>query len=79
MQERYGIGLNGAILISPAIEFASILGSDYDLMHWVELLPTMAGAAFHHGRGAGENPQTARRLAEEFAQGDYLQLLRDAM
>ena len=42
VQERYGIGLNGAILISPAIEFASILGSDYDLMHWVELLPTMA-------------------------------------
>ena len=74
-QERYGIGLNGAILISPAIEFASILGSDYDLMHWVELLPTMAGAAFHHGRGTGENAQAARRLAEEFAQGDYLQLL----
>ena len=75
VQERHGIGLNGAILISPAIEFASILGSDYDLMHWVELLPTMAGAAFHHRRGAGENPQAARRLAEEFAQGDYLQLL----
>ncbi len=75
VQERYGIGLNGAILISPAIEFASILGSDYDLMHWVELLPTMAGAAFHHGRGRGNSADEARRLAEDFAQGDYLHLL----
>ena len=75
VQERYGIGLNGAILISPAIEFASVLGSDYDLMHWVELLPTMAGAAFHHGRGRGTSADESRRLAEDFAQGDYLQLL----
>ena len=75
LQERYGIGLNGSILISPAIEFASILGSDYDLMHWVELLPSLAGTAFQHGRGQGENLAECLRNSENFAQGDYLSLL----
>jgi carboxypeptidase C (cathepsin A) len=75
LQERYGIGLNGSILISPAIEFASILGSDYDLMHWVELLPSLAGTAFQHGRGQGKNLAECLRHSEDFAQGDYLSLL----
>jgi len=75
LQERYGIGLNGSILISPAIEFSSILGSDYDLMHWVELLPTLAGTAFQHGRSQSASLGESMRQAEDFAQGDYLSLL----
>ena len=50
LQETAGIGLNGAILISPALEFATLVPNDYDVLAWVDLLPTMALAAVHHGR-----------------------------
>jgi carboxypeptidase C (cathepsin A) len=50
LQENAGIGLNGAILISPALEISTLASSDYDVLAWVDLLPTMAAAAAHHGR-----------------------------
>ena len=50
LQETAGIGLNGAILISPALEIATLTGSDYDVLPWVDVVPTMAGVAAHHGR-----------------------------
>ena len=49
LQEDSGIGLNGAILISPALEFSALTPSDYEVLGWVDLLPTMAAAAAHHG------------------------------
>jgi carboxypeptidase C (cathepsin A) len=45
LQEDFGVGLNAAILISPGIQFGTLLGTDYDLDHWVEMLPAMAAAA----------------------------------
>src|SRR6202034_3758181 len=36
-QERAGIGLNGAVLISPALEFATLLPTDYDVLGWIDL------------------------------------------
>ena len=43
LQETAGIGLNGAILISPALEISTLIGSDYDVLPWVDVVPTMAG------------------------------------
>ena len=59
-----GIELNGAILISPVIEYTLNLGNDYlNLMPWVTFVPSFAATAFHYGkyRGAGSEPQTDRR------------------
>ena len=50
LQESAGIGLSGAILISPALEITSLDPSDYDVVGWIDTLPTMAAAALHHGR-----------------------------
>ncbi len=50
LQEGYGVGLNGVILISPALEFPVLQCSDYDVQHWVSTLPSMAAAAVFHGR-----------------------------
>ncbi|MHB1835489.1 MAG: S10 family peptidase [Solirubrobacteraceae bacterium] len=79
LQETAGIGLNGAILISPALELASLSPSDYDVLGWVDLLPTMALAAVHHGRSrafaAGAPLQDVLREAESFATADYATLL----
>ncbi len=69
LQEGYGVGLNGAILISPALEWMLLDPSDYDVLHWVDLFPSMALAARHHGRSRIECASDAelKAQAEEFA------------
>jgi carboxypeptidase C (cathepsin A) len=79
LQETSGIGLSGAVLISPALELGSLSGTDYDVLGWVDRLPTMALAAAHHGRSrafaVGSPAGDARRDAETFATGDYATFL----
>jgi carboxypeptidase C (cathepsin A) len=77
LQEGYGVGLNGAILISPALEWALLDPSDYDVLYWVDTFPTMALAARHHGksRAPGNSFEELKASAEAFATGeltDYL-------
>jgi carboxypeptidase C (cathepsin A) len=79
LQETTGIGLNGAVLISPALEFGSLLPTDYDVLGWVDLLPTMTLAAVYHGRSrgfaAGTAPEAVALEADRFATGEYATLL----
>jgi carboxypeptidase C (cathepsin A) len=79
LQETAGIGLNGAVLISPALELASLSPTDYDVLGWVDLVPTMAIAAIHHRRSrafaADAPPEDVLGEAERFATGDYATLL----
>jgi carboxypeptidase C (cathepsin A) len=79
LQETTGIGLNGAILISPALEIGSLWPSDYDVLGWVDVLPTMAITAVHHGRSrafaVGTAPDEVLLEAERFATGEYATLL----
>src|SRR5205807_8228166 len=37
LQEETGIGLNGAILISPALELSGLSPDDYGVVQWVDL------------------------------------------
>jgi carboxypeptidase C (cathepsin A) len=78
-QETAGIGLNGAILISPALEFATLVPTDYDVLSWIDLLPTMVITAVHHGRSrafaAGAPVEDVLREAEQFATSDYVAFL----
>ena len=79
LQEETGIGLNGAILISPALELTGLAGDDYGVVQWVDLLPTMAAGAAFHGRSRAFADGTAlsdvMAGAEEFASGDYATFL----
>jgi carboxypeptidase C (cathepsin A) len=79
LQEETGIGLNGAILISPALELTGLAGDDYGVVQWVDLLPTMAAGAAFHGRSrafaAGTPVADVFAGAEEFASGDYATFL----
>ena len=79
LQEAAGIGLNGAILISPALEITGLAPTDYDVLGWIDRVPTMAAAAFHHGRSRafrkGTTLERVFRDAEEFATGDYTAFL----
>ncbi|MBT4865735.1 MAG: peptidase S10 [Planctomycetaceae bacterium] len=71
LQETHGVGLCGSLLISPVIEYDSIFGTDYDLTYWVELFPSLAATAFHHGRSRNTpNDATLQQVlaaAETFA------------
>lgn len=71
LQENYGIGLNGAILISPALEISLLFGSDYDLHHWVDVFPSFVASAWHHKKGIFAKKSmelsAALTLAESFA------------
>ena len=79
LQQDYGVALAGAVLISPALEFALLDPSDYDDLPWVDTFPTMAGAACFHGRARklkpGESRQEYARRAAEFAVTDFLPVL----
>jgi carboxypeptidase C (cathepsin A) len=79
LQENAGIGLNGAILISPALEITTLNPTDYDVLGWIDTLPTMALSAVHHGRSrafeAGSDLDQVLREAEEFATGEYAAFL----
>jgi carboxypeptidase C (cathepsin A) len=79
LQETAGIGLNGAILISPALEISMLASGDYDVLAWVDLLPTMTAAAVHHGRSrafaSGTQLEEVLREAEAFATSDYTAFL----
>jgi carboxypeptidase C (cathepsin A) len=79
LQETAGVGLSGAILISPALELGALSPGDYDALGWIDTLPTMALAAVHHGRSrafaAGTAAEGVQRETEAFATGDYASFL----
>jgi carboxypeptidase C (cathepsin A) len=69
-----GIGLCSAVMVSPAIDFLGLVGSDYDLLAWANAIPSMAVTARHHGKARGRFAQMSataiRDAAETFVDGD---------
>jgi carboxypeptidase C (cathepsin A) len=67
LQNRQGIGINGLILISPALDFRDFGGSN--LMQYVISLPSMAAIARE-----AKHPVTRADMAdvEAYARGDFL-------
>lgn len=76
LQQEFGVGLSGAILISPALEFSLLGGNDYNLTSWATLFPSFAAAAAHHRRASGEGDLLAHMAAaERFARKTLIPLL----
>lgn len=77
LQQDFGVGLSGAILISPALEFSLLDETDYNLTTWATVLPSMAAAAAFHDRAqlAGDDLDTHRITAEHFARRTLIPLL----
>ncbi len=79
LQQEFGIGLSGAILISPALEFSLFGGNDYNLTAWATLIPSYAAAATLHDRapwlGVKGDFQRHTAIAEQFARKTLIPLL----
>lgn len=70
LQSRYGMMLNGVILLSSLLDFATLEdAAASDLTHLV-FLPTYTTVALHHGRIEGSRDELLRR-SREFALGTY--------
>ena len=73
LPEDFAIAPNGAILISPLMEYAMLGGNRYNLLPWALTLPSLAATAAWHGRGslataaASQDVGTALAPAESFA------------
>ncbi|MGE9268580.1 MAG: S10 family peptidase [Verrucomicrobiales bacterium] len=74
LQERYGMNLNGVVLLSSLLDFRTLrAGSGDDLPHSV-FLPVFTATAHHHGKIKGDRDQLYRE-AEAYAFGPYASLL----
>ena len=73
LPEDFAIAPNGAILISPLMEYAMLGGNRYNLLPWALTLPSLAATAAWHGRGslaaaaASQDLGAALAPAETFA------------
>lgn len=67
--DQQGIGLNGLIMISPAIEFELISPGPHNVLPWALVLPSLAASARANGRG---DSSMATAAVEAYALTDYL-------
>ena len=78
-QQEFGIPLCGVIIISPALEFTLLDGSDYDVLMWLDAFPSLAAAAFFHRKSRCHTEHdtltTYRNRAAEFAVTKLLPVL----
>jgi carboxypeptidase C (cathepsin A) len=79
LQERYGMYLNGVMLVSSVLDFATLQFSEDNDLPFVLFLPSMAATAHFHGRlpepYQSMPVEDLLREAEAFAMGPY----RDAL
>ena len=52
LQEDYGVGLSGVIMISPCLELNALSSSDYNVLNWIESFPTMSASAIYHKKAS---------------------------
>lgn len=79
LQERHGMYLNGIMLISAVLDFATIRYAEDNDNPYVYFLPSMAATAHYHGRLSGkyQEKQLDKLLkeVEAFAATDYREAL----
>ena len=76
LQEKQGVGLSGAFLISPALEWDLLFAGRFNTLAAATRLPSMAAAARFHGKskraGRKEQLDAFLKRAEAYALADYL-------
>lgn len=79
LQETTGVGLNGTILISPAMELGQLNFNDYEVVPFAQVYPSYVLTAVHHGRSKafakGTPHEKVLKEAVDFALGPLSTLL----
>jgi carboxypeptidase C (cathepsin A) len=70
LQSRYGMSLNGVILLSSLLDFATLQTSQGNDLAYLTFLPSYAGTAHFHGKINGDRDELVRE-ASRFAFSDY--------
>lgn len=70
LQSRYGMSLNGVVLLSSLLDFATLQTSQGNDLAFLVFLPSYAGTAHFHGKIKGDRDALVRE-STEFAFGDY--------
>lgn len=71
LQTRYGMYLNGLILVSAALDFGTIMFNAGNDLPYALYLPTYAAIAHHHGKHGDRALAEVLAEAEEYAARDY--------
>jgi carboxypeptidase C (cathepsin A) len=71
LQERYGMYLNGIMLISSVLDMGTIDFTDGNDVPYVNYLPTYAAIAHYHGRHGDRSLRDVLDEAEALAERDY--------
>lgn len=70
LQDRYGMSLNGVILLSSLLDFRTLVAAQGSQLSYQVFLPTFATTALYHEKIKGER-DAVYQTAREFAYGDY--------
>lgn len=78
LDQNFGVKLNGAILISPALDYATLDVHNGRNLPFALFLPSYAATAAYHNQTESLNQTSLKNLlnsAEDFAMGDYINKL----
>lgn len=71
LSDRYGMAMNGVILISSVLDMGSVFFTDGNDLPYVTFLPTYAALAHYHGMIPDRSQQEVLAAAEALAERDY--------
>ncbi|MBB5350719.1 carboxypeptidase C (cathepsin A) [Haloferula luteola] len=70
LQSRFGMSLNGTILLSSLVDFRTLMAGEGDPLSYQVFLPGYTATAHFHGKIKGDRDALVQQ-AQEFAFGDY--------
>ena len=70
LQSRYGMNLNGVIMLSTLLDFATLQPSEGNDLAYLVYLPSLTGVAHFHKKIVGDRDALVKECTE-FAFGDY--------
>jgi len=70
LQSRYGMSLNGVVLLSSLLDFATISPAQGNDLSYLTFLPSFTGAAHFHGKIQGDRDALIEE-SRQFAFGEY--------
>ena len=75
LQQRYGMNLNGVVLLSSLLDFRTLRPAQGDDLYYTTFLSAFTATAHHHGRLKGDREKLLAD-ARKFAAGEYTVALR---